>query len=274
MLPKSVRRIIGLCLILGTACTPQQAPEPTATPAPPTATASPAPTATPEPTATPTPTETPVPTATPTSTPDARATEAAAKTATVEAAISQINEVLADYDLSTDSGRLGYLHPTLKLKVNTYGEDAIDTQFPDKMFKDFVLHTRVTWTSTTGLAGCFVVFRSDGDFDKGKHYRLFMMRLQGLPLWDMEYYSLGRFQRNITGDVRETGALFTEQGSENQLVLIAQGGKLAAYGNGERMGIASDSKLAEGTIAYGIFQESGETTCTYEDTWVWELESK
>lgn len=224
------------------------------------------PTATPEPTAT----NTPKPTAT--STPDKAATAAAYATATADAIIGEIDKELQKYDLSTDEGQLGFIHDPVSIKVNTYAEEKYVTDYPAMVFKNFALHADVTWTSKTGLAGCYFIFRSEPDnFEKGKQYRVYMMRLQGLPLWDVEYYAFGQFQRNIAGRVHDTGYLDSEQGSTNKMTLIVQDSKIATYANGERLGIFTDSKLTEGAIAFATFQESGETTCTYENIWVWEL---
>lgn len=185
--------------------------------------------------------------------------------------LDDINAVLTEYDLSTETGRLAYLVTPVSIKVNTYAEEKAIPIFPDVVLSDFVLHTEVTWNSQTGLAGCNIIFRSDGNLDRGKQYQFNMLRLQGLPLWDVEYHNLGRFQNNLSNGIRETGALFSDQGSTNVITLIAQGNKISIYSNGERLGIMTDSKLTSGSLAFAAFQESGETTCRYENTWVWDL---
>lgn len=243
---------------------PSPTPEPTATSTP---TNTPAPTDTP----TPTPTDTPEPTATATATPNRTATAQAKLTATAQSALAEIEPELKKYDLSTDGGYLGWLHDPVDINLNTYLEERYDTDYPDTVVGDFVFYTEMTWNTTTGLAGCGFIIRSEEDFERGKQYRVFMIRLQGLPLWDIEYYNLGRFQKSVTGEILSTGALFTDQGSKNRITIVVQGNKIATYANGERMGVFTDSKLTEGRIAFFASQESGETTCHFENSWLWVL---
>jgi hypothetical protein len=98
------------------------------------------------------------------------------------------------------------------------------------------------------------------------------MRLGGRPLWDIEYYRRGDFQSSVTGRILDANDMDSSQGATNRITIIAQGNKIAVYMNGERMGVFTDSKLAEGRIAFMAWQESGETTCTYSNTWLWVLD--
>ena len=261
-----------LCVALTTGCNPP-VPEPTATPTPEptaTATATLVPTDTPEPTATPT--ETPKPTAT--ATPNVKATAAARVTATVEAALPKINDVLEDYGFSTDRGRLGYMHGPIKITVDTYDENNHQTDFPDVKLHNFVLHTDVTWNTSSGLAGCYLVYRADGDLYKGKQYRMIMIRLQGLPLWGVGAFSNGRGDALLDDVYLPDGRLEDTQGSTNKIVIVAEDTKFTFYANGERLGTVVNSKYGEGAIAFGALQESGKTTCEYENIWVWSLDEE
>ncbi len=259
-----------LCVALTTGCN-SPTPEPTATPTlEPTATATPVPTDTPEPTATPT--ETPKPTAT--ATPNVKATAAARVTATVEAALPKINDVLEDYGFSTDRGHLGYQHGPIKVTVDTYDENSHQTDYPDLKFHNFVLHTDVTWNTSSGLAGCYLVYRADGDLYKGKQYRMIMIRLQGLPLWGIGAFSNGRGDALLDDVYLPDGRLEDTQGSTNKIVIIAEDTKFTYYANGERLGTVVNSKYSEGAIAFGALQESGTTTCEYENIWVWSLDEE
>lgn len=261
-----------MSLMLVAACNPLAAP-PTETPVPvPTDTATPVPTDTPEPTATATPTSTPKPTAT--ATPNVKATAGARLTATVEAALPGINDILEDYGYSTDVGHFGYTHDPLKVTVDTYGEANHMTDFPDVKFHNFVLHTDVTWNTSTGLAGCYIVYRADGDLYRGKQYRLLTVRLQGVPLWGVGAFSNERGDALLEDVYLPDGRLEDTQGSSNKLVIVAEDTKFTFYANGERMGTVLNSQYSEGAIAFGAFQESGETTCTYDNTWVWSLDKE
>ncbi len=260
-----------LCAMLGAACNPPAAPTETATPVPPpTETATLEPTETPVPTATAT--ATPLPTSTPT--PDAKATAAAHATATVEAALGDINDILEDYGYSTKEGRLGFIHDSLSITVDTYGERHHVTDYPDMDFGNFVLHTDITWNTSSGLAGCYMVFRSDGDLERGRNYQFVTIRLQGLPLWGFWVFNNERGDPLDPEGLLPDGAIDDLQGSTNKIVIVAEDTKFTAYANGERLGTQVSSKLAKGAIAFGAFQESGTTTCEFNHTWVWSLDKE
>jgi len=259
-----------LCVFLTAACNPPQvAPTETAVPTP-TATETAIPTATPEPTATAT--VTPKPTAT--ATPNIKATAGARLTATVEAALPAIDDVLEDYGFNIKRGQLGYMHGPLTVTVDTYGEHYHQTDFPDVKFHNFVLHTDVTWTTASGLAGCYIVYRADGDLYKGKQYRLLTVRLQGLPLWGVGAFSNQRGDPLFEDIYLPDGRIEDTQGSTNKFVIVAEDTKFTFYANGERIGTLVNSKYDEGAIAFGALQESGKTTCEFENIWVWSLDEE
>ncbi|HLB47403.1 MAG TPA: hypothetical protein VJL59_10400 [Anaerolineales bacterium] len=265
------RSVIGLLILaalLVSACQSAVA----STPEPPTATqTAPPPTATATlmPTHTPTATAMPTNTPTATSTPNATATAEARATQTAAPAIAMIQDELKKYDLSTDEGYLGWANDSLTIKVNTYGEEKWQTNFPDFSVADFVFHTDMKWESSTGLAGCTLLLRAEPDLDRGKHYRINLMRLSGLPLWDIEYYRHGVFQKNVTGEILSTSAIDVDQGAVNRITVIALGNKLQVYANGDRLGAFTDKTLSEGIVAYMAWQESGQTTCTFSNSWLW-----
>lgn len=263
---------VAFALVVGcTSAAPQAAP--TNPPVPtlvPTDTVLP-PTDPPAPTDTPVPTDTPEPTAT--ATPDLTATAAAQTTQAAAEAITKIDTELQKYDLSTKEGYLGWTSsgPT-SLKVDSY--NAYDILFisQDLKAKDFVMQADVTWDSTGGLAGCGFVFRAEADAKKGSHYRFLTIRLSGFPGWDIEHWDFGNWQRTITGNqVQTSRAINQEQGATNTYVLIAKGNQFTTYANGDRLRLSNDSKLTEGLLGLIVFQESGKTTCKFENGWVWVL---
>jgi len=44
---------------------------------------------------------------------------------------------------------------------------------------------------------------------------------------------------------------------------------LQVYANGDRLGAFTDKTLSEGIVAYMAWQESGQTTCTFTNSWLW-----
>jgi hypothetical protein len=195
-----------------------------------------------------------------------RATETAAPL------IASIGRELEKYNLSTDGGYLAWAEGTFDIQTDTYGETRVYSPYEDIYVSDFVLQTDVTWETQTGFAGCGIIFRSNGDLLKAPQYQMLFIRLQGFPLWDFEYYKNGKFQSSLLPNgALSTGALDDAQGSTNQITLVVQDTKMTAYGNGDRMSTAIDGRVKEGAVGFLATQESGETICTFENTWVWAL---
>ena len=57
----------------------------------------------------------------------------------------------------------------------------------------------------------------------------------------------------------------------NNFVFIADGTTLTVYANGKRLTGLTIGQLAAGRFAVIAWQESGETTCLYENYWIWKL---
>ncbi len=253
--------IVVLALI---GCTPQPVePTPTDSPVPP-------PTDTPAPTDTPLPSPTPTETFTPT--PDAEATAAAIATEMVAAIVEEIDADLQEVGLSTDRGDLGWVGVMpIVLEVDTYGSLIYEPIDPGQEYSDFALRYDVTWDSSSGLAGCGAILRSETDIGNGEQYRFYTLRLSGLPAWDVELWNFDRFQSNLTGDIRTSQAINLEAGSVNKYLLVAEGSLLTLYANGTRLGSVTILGRSNGEIAFFAFQESGETTCAFDHAWLWTL---
>jgi len=270
-----------LFALLLTACnTPE--PEPTATnPPPPTDTAEPTATDTPEPTATDTPeptaTDTPEPTETPTDvpteTPDLAATASFESTQAAEAAEAEIIAILADYDVPPDNGYLAWLNPDDIPVINTTAGTQIYEPIDEGVvYETYVLHTDVTWSSQTGLAGCGIIFHSEDNLEFGEQYQFNMLRLSGAPLWDVELYRNGQYQSTTTGEAKFNSAIDLTDDATNEIVFVVHKGLMTIYANGTRLSNVIISTRSEGRIAYFSFQESGRTSCVYSNNWIWVLE--
>jgi hypothetical protein len=233
-------------------------------------TETPAATSTSTPTRTPTATPTPAPTNTPSPTPNKTATAGALATATAEAVLAKIDAELQTYDLSTKEGHLGWIHKPVTLKVSSHWEGKPAVDYPDLTVTDFVIHSDITWESSSGLAGCGFLLRSEADLNKGKQYQFFIMRQAFNPLWDIEYYQNGDFQGSVLW-LTDAPALAYASGSTNQVTVIVQKNLIAAYANGQKLGRGVDNRLKQGVTAFLAWQESGETTCTFTNAWLWVL---
>ncbi|HNT25079.1 MAG TPA: hypothetical protein PKM21_11975 [Anaerolineales bacterium] len=105
----------------------------------------------------------------------------------------------------------------------------------------------------------------------GSQYRFLSLRLSGLPAWAINYYDLGLYQTSIWQSTAP--GIDMDNGATNRLVLWAEGDKFNIYINDNRVGTYYDysKKATEGYFAFMANQESGQSTCSYENTWVWVL---
>lgn len=260
--------LVSACGLAPASPTPTQLPTPSATPIPPTNT--PTPTETPVPTATITPT--PVPSAT--ATPDLSATAQAGATLAAEEVIRKIGPELEAIGFSTESGHLLWVqNEPMAIDLVEYNEWLYEPFAEDVVASDFVLKSDITWSSSTGLVTCGLFFRSEKNLEDGKQYIFEMLRLSGLPAWDISYRQYNQYQIDIT-NLRTNSAINQDQGSTNKVVLIVEQEKFTLYFNDVRAGSFFDygKNMSEGYFALSAWQESGKSTCNFADTWVWTLD--
>lgn len=258
--------IFSIFAILLSGCGPLRLAPPTATPSPlpPTVTFTLPPTET----ATPTLTRTPVP-PTSTPTPDRTATLEAEVRATGDAALAEILPEMEDLGLSPKDGHIEWFNPEkLSLSVDSHLENEyVKLDVGDAT--DFIVHTDVAWDSTSGLAGCGIVFRADEDLRDGGYYDFALMRLQFQPGWDIEYFKFGKWQQTLTNKVVFTDFINDSPWSTNELTLEVKGNQFTPYINGEKFRAVTHDKQKRGLIAFHVWQESGTTDCDFSNSWLW-----
>jgi hypothetical protein len=242
-----------------------QAPQPSSTPAP---TDTPIPTST----STPLPTETPTKAPTKTPTPDLMGTEVANAVLQAAEIADQIAPVLDKLGFSPEDGSLAWYNgPPISIRIFDYNAAQIFQLGDDLNVEDFILSTDITWESSLGYAVCGIIFRAEPDITDGEYYIFQSMRLSGLPAWDIEFWDNNQYITAVSGGVQTNRAIQLDQGSTNSFMLVVQGDKMTAYANGTRLRTQYDTHRADGLLALFAWQESGETTCTFSDTWVWAL---
>ena len=250
-----------LILILLAACGSVPELNPTATSAP---------THTLQPTLTPLPTDTATPV--PTSTPDVTATAAAKATETAASVLDELDELLADMDISYKDGHLVW-QQTKPLTINLSGPDNQILAIDDKLTAgNFILKSDVTWNAS-GIIICGAVFRSEASLEQGKQYQFTFLRLSGLPAWAIQVSEFGTLKNSPTG-VKFSGALDQGNGATNQFVLIAQDDQFNLFINQNHEGRFFDysKQRIEGSFAFLGLQDSGKGTCEFENSWVWVLD--
>lgn len=239
---------------------------------PPTNTPLPSNTPLPTDTATPVPTDTPTPLPTNTPTQDLQATQAFEATRIAEQAILDIKAQLTELGFPSDVGRLGWIQQeTEKISLDTYGQYLYSPFAEDLVASDFIINTDITW-ETEGLVLCGLMFRSESNFETGAQYNFMYLRISGLPAWAIEYYDNGDFVSTVT-DIKFSSAIKMDNGATNNLIMAAEGNKFTLFINQERLGSFYDwSDLRkDGKFAYQGSQETGPSTCTFDNTWVWML---
>jgi hypothetical protein len=267
-----------MCLALG-ACKSQAASQSSTATSQPRAsvtTDTPVPTDTPEPTATPMPTATPTLEPTVTSTPDRSATRIAKTAQAADQAKALIREDLDRIGQTLPPGSLGWVQDEdVSLEMNDYNSYYYQLIDESLEAKDFILKSDITWNSTGGLMTCGFYFRSEANVEEGKQYLFSMQRLSGLPDWRIAYLQYGMYQRNITG-WRAASAIDQGQGATNEVILHVVDGEYTLYINDQRIGTFYDYSVQndEGYLAYYGDQESGESTCSFENSWIWLIEEE
>lgn len=179
---------------------------------------------------------------------------------------------LAGY--SADAGELIFLQGETFDLVNdtpgTYLFQDLDTGGP---VGNFVMSVDILWDSETGIAGCGLIFRAqNNDIDNGEQAIFNAVRLSGYPSWDIELWNFGDFQANLVGTLRRDSAINNASGSSNHYVLVVDGSTVNVYANGTKLGTTNlKASMGEGVMGFTAWQESGVTTCSFSNTWIWGL---
>jgi hypothetical protein len=228
------------------------------------------PTNTPSPTATAT--LTPSPTPTQTATPDLAATIKAQQTANAEDFLKRIEPDLSNYGFTLADGQLLWMQEEPRvITVDTYNTSLFET-IDAPAGDNFVFQTSITWNTTGGLAGCGLFFRMS-DQDDGPSNQFIMYRLQNAPAWDISYYDQNSWERSLSNWVYAQG-IKDRNDDENIVTLVVDGRNIYPYINGKKQRLVEDITLKDGLFAFTASQESGVSTCTFKDSWIWAIDKK
>lgn len=217
-----------------------------------------------------------------------RATEQAAQRATenaIQEATQSVQQTTQAFDtIAPDLDMLGYAADSGRLAYTMQEEISIPVDQPNyafyepllfpinPIFRHFVLGVDITWDSETGVAGCGIIVRAEDDLDMGEQIHFRMLRLSGLPAWVIWQIKFNQVKGVLSGDVRTNAAIDQSAGSTNHYVLEVVDATMTIYANGTRLGSGTMTvNRTEGQIAFYTWQESGESTCTFSNAWVWEL---
>ncbi|HMN59462.1 MAG TPA: hypothetical protein PJ988_03820 [Anaerolinea sp.] len=235
------------------------APKPAADPVEPT----------PRPTATATPKPTPKPTAT--ATPNATATAEAEWAAYLETRLKDIEPDLTSYGYTLADGRLIWTYEDpIDVTVKEYNM-SIYQKLDAPKTGNFILQTKITWNTSSGLAGCGIYFRQEAEKEDGAANQFVLNRLLNAPGWYISFYDLGQWQRNLTEYVY-SNSIDDRNDATNIVALVVNGRNISPYINGKKQRLVEDITLKDGLFALSASQESGVSTCTFSDTWIWAID--
>lgn len=258
--------LLVLVIISQTGCSAESATPTTALTLPPTATTSPS--DTPAPTATNPPPATMAPTAT--ATPDLEATQHVQETATYQAGIDKARGTMEKLGFSPEEGRLAYFNPEqIDITISDdslYKPEIILTE----NLTDFVVQTKVQWTTERGFSGCGIVFHAGEDMDTRQLYMYNIVRLPSVPHWFV-WVIKGAYTDWEPVPMTASEAIRDEQNEINELTLVVQGDQIFPYINGELQKAIYNNLPMDGQIGLNAWTDTGTTLCTFTDTWIWAL---
>jgi hypothetical protein len=219
------------------------------------------------PTATGAASDTPAP---PTDTPEPEATatvdEFALVTQTAEAAIDEIRATLPTYGVGADEGSLGWVHQPVTVEVRTFKEASYASDYPTVIVADFVAQADVTWITDTGLAGCGFMFRADPQTETFYGMGVFRGGTGVAAFNEWQNGVSARWDR-----YRDAPTTNPQNGATNTLAVVARGSQFSFYVNGQVVDTVSNADLPLGAVGFAAFSESGTTTCSFSNGWLWVL---
>ncbi len=193
----------------------------------------------------------------------------AQQAADATAAAEPVTRELANLGVDSSRGGLGWVHPPVTLSVEGYlVYDFVNYYLQEVIPSDFVLSTEFTWDTTTGVAGCGFVMRSNGDQEALDQYMVIATRAgNGTAFFVVQTDT--SFGREYT---LEGIGLDANNGAANTLTIVAQGSQFDIYTNGNLAGAVTDDTYRTGYVAVVALSESGTTTCDFNNTWLWVLD--
>lgn len=228
------------------------------------------------------PTATVGPTATATT--DTRATAAAVE-ATAEAVSAEATEVaispilaeLPNYGVDPANGEVAWIHPPVTIEATGYMTYTYANRRIATVAEDFVVSADITWNTRFGTTGCGFVLRSDGNEDGYNQYIVLATRAgNGEVLFTI--MEDGDVKTNEITEIFAGSldpAFDWRNDTTNNMTIVARGNTFEIYTNGTKLDEVTPSVAFErGFIAFVALNESGTTTCHYDNAWLWLIDKE
>lgn len=205
------------------------------------------------------------------------ATQAAQVAQTAEAAeatttaLEPIIAELPTYGVDPSEGEPGWIHPPVTLTADGPNQAESANRFLATVVGDFVISADITW-DTTSLAFCGFAVRSDGNEDAPNQYLITITRTGNGTLTFITQEDGAFFYREgITANVMDPTFQW-QNGTTNRLTVVGRGDTFTMYTNGRRVTEEVASEFDRGFVAMVAFNQSGRTTCQFDNAWLWLLD--
>jgi hypothetical protein len=192
--------------------------------------------------------------------------------AATASAVAPIETELQSYGIDPTQGRVGWIHPPITIEIEGYLQHGYDNQFIETVAADFVVAADITWNTQYGSTGCGYVVRSDGNEEAFNQYLIIATRgAEGHVGFIVQRD--GEISIDESEDIYANGIdpLFEWQNdTTNRIVVVGQGDLFTIYTNGTKIGEQTiEAGFEKGFVAFVALNESGYTTCQYDNAWLW-----
>lgn len=170
---------------------------------------------------------------------------------------------LADLGIIRGSGAMGDSAAEEYIDMSYY-DDTIYWWRLNGNYADFVLHTRIGWGPGATNDTCGLIFREE---DNDNFYITRIDRRGWLQF--VEYRDDAPYDDTVRTNAIETDRLVT-----NEMVVVANGGNMYVFVNGELAYDTYDTTHERGRVGVvaGTFDDSAAAGCDFSNIWVWDLD--
>lgn len=206
----------------------------------------------------------------------AEATADSASAAATAAAEAPFLAELATYGVDASQGRMAWIHPPVTIQASGYLSYTYANQNIATVAQDFVLASDITWNTRFGTAGCGYVLRSDGNQEGDYDQYIALVIRGGAGELFFTIQQDGEVIRNEITDIninRLDPSFEWQNDTTNRFAVVARGNTFSFYSNGSYVGDVTPSIAYErGFVAFVGLNESGTTTCQYNNAFLWLIE--
>lgn len=205
--------------------------------------------------------------------------QAAANTASGAATATAVAPFLAElpaFGVDPAQGRMAWIHPPVTIQASGYLSYTYANQNIATVAQDFVLASDITWNTRFGTAGCGYVLRSDGDPEGNYDQYIALVIRGGSGELFFTIMQDGDVVQNEITDIninRLDPSFEWQNDTTNRFAVVARGNTYSFYSNGSHVGDVTPSIAYDrGFVAFVGLNESGTTTCHYDNAYLWLIE--